>query len=167
MASRAKHHAKVENMSLFGTYIRMGPPGLWVYASSFLRSAKTIQPAPDGPRWPAGFYLVCHALELGLKAFLSVRGRTLLELAELGHDLEKLVADAIATGLHDLVTLPPEQMIEIQRASRYYVEKVFEYPALAVVSGLYPSYPTTPDFDALVAAAETLIAALREPCLRA
>jgi hypothetical protein len=125
MASRGKQHAKIENMSLLGTHVRMGPPGLWVYASSFLRSAKTIEPGPDGPRWPAGFYLVCHALELSLKAFLSLKGRALLELADLGHDLGKLVADATAAGLPDLVTLAPEQVDEIQCASRYYVEKVF------------------------------------------
>ena len=167
MASLAKKHTMIENMSLLGTHVRMGPVGLWVYASSYLRAAQALEPGPDGPRWPAGYGSVCRALELSLKAFLSVKGRTLPELAEFGHDLQRLVEDATAAGLRDLVVLEPSHLVEIERASRYYIEKVFEYPALAVVSGLYPNYPKTPDFDSLVSAADLLVSSLREPCLRA
>jgi hypothetical protein len=168
MVSPAKRHAQIENMSLLGTHIRMGPVGLWVYASSFLQAAKALEPGTESPRWPAGFYLVCHALELLLKAFLSIKGRTLPELADhFQHDLQALVKEATAAGLRDLVELDPKQLGEIERASRYYSEKVFEYPALAVVSGLHPDYPKLPDFDVLVRAADGLAEVLRQPCLRA
>jgi hypothetical protein len=108
-------------------------------------------------------FLVCRALELGLKAFLSLRGRSLDDLAggAFGHDLDKLLAEADKQDLGALVQLSDEQRFQIVRASIYYAEKVLEYPSvLEALRG----YGSRASMDRLLDAAETLIPPLREPC---
>ena len=81
-----------------------------------------------------------------------------------GHDLEKLLAEAIQQGLLDIVAIEESQLNEIRRASRYRSEKVFEYPALAeALSG----YPHNPAIEPLLAAANAMVIALEIPCLEA
>jgi hypothetical protein len=60
--------------------------------------------------------------------------------------------------------LPERQLAEIYRASTYYVEKVFEYPAIAEA---LIGYPKKPNIELLLGAADALVTALREPCLNA
>jgi HEPN domain-containing protein len=163
--SPAKKHARVENLSIFGTFARMGRLGLYMYASDFLSVAKVAAP-PKVKFVPARTFLACRALELALKAFLSLKGRPLEQLAggEFGHDLENLLAGAEREGLSDLVSLEEPQLAEIRRASKYYSEKVFEYPALGeAVQG----YPYNPDINLLLDAASAMVAVLEEPCLHA
>jgi len=115
---------------------------------------------------PARLFLVCRSLELALKAFLSLRGRSLDELAggAFGHDLNKLLAEANKQDLGALVKLSEEQRFQIVRASIYYAEKVLEYPSvLEAMKG----YGSRASMDRLLDAAETLIPPLREPCLHA
>ena len=81
------------------------------------------------------YYLLCHSLELGFKAFLTDKGRTIkaLRQKEFGHNLEILLKECEAnglaesfvdiTGLHQLVKM----------LNKYYAEKEFEY-------GEIPSY---------------------------
>jgi len=162
-ASRGKKHSKIENLSILGATARMGPVSLHMYAADFLSAARAAAP-PEVPFAPARTYLVCRVLELALKAFLSLKGRSLEQLAggAFGHDLESLLAEAERHGLSTLVHLEKLQLAEIRRASTYYAEKVFEYPALGeAVFG----YPKNPDTNLLLGAAEALVAALREPCL--
>ena len=73
----------VENISIFGLNARMAPLGLQMYAADFLAAAKAIQQPnvppylacqpPNVPFVPARPYLACHALELSLKALLSLK----------------------------------------------------------------------------------------------
>ena len=160
--SQAKKHTQIENLSVFGTFVRMGPLALHMYAADFLSIATGAAP-PQVPFAPARTYLVCHALELVLKAFLSLRGQPLERLAggEYGHDLEKLLAAAVHQGLLELVVLEERHLIEIRRASKYYFEKVFEYPAV----GEAPfGYPHNPDTGPLLEAAKAMVLALEVPC---
>jgi hypothetical protein len=160
--SPAKKHAQIENLSVFGTATRMGPLGLHMYAADFL-SVAIAAATPQVPFAPARTYLVCRALELVLKAFLSLKGQPLERLAggEYGHDLEKLLAAAVQQGLLDLVVVEERQLIEIRRASKYYAEKVFEYPALG--EALF-GYPHNPDIEPLLEAAKAMVVALEVPC---
>lgn len=143
----------------------MGPVGLHWYAADFLSAAKAV-PAPEVPFAPARIYLICRALELSLKAFLSLKGRSLEQLAggQFGHDLDNLLTQAENQGISNLVNLDSRQLAHIRFASTYYLEKVFEYPALAEAT---KAYPGNPDANLLLDAAEALVAALREPCLNA
>ena len=51
--------------------------------------------------------------------------------------------------------------MEIRRASKYYLEKVFEYPA----AGEAPrAYPHNPDIEPLLEAAKAMVVALEVPC---
>jgi len=110
--------------------------------------------------------LVCHALELALKAFLALKGSSLVELAggPYGHDLKNLIAEADKRGLQALVKLDDNQNAEIIRASDYYAEKVLEYPSVTEVIRGYPKMANT---DVLIGAADALVGALHEPCLQA
>jgi hypothetical protein len=164
--SARKKHAKIENLDLFGTFVRMGPMGLWFYADSYLSAAKSL-PAPTDRLDPARVFLLLRALELGLKSFLSLKGRSLAELAggEFGHDLAGLLAQAEQDGILDLVALQPPHREEIRRASGYYERKVFEYPTLKEAIRAYPDRPK--NLDTLLGAAVLLVEALDEPCRNA
>lgn len=160
----SRKNAKIENASIFGIRLRFGPPGLIVYADHFLAAAKIA--ATDVPFNPARMFLTCRTLELGFKAFLSLKGYSLEKLAggPFAHDLENLLLEAEQHDLHQLVTLSESHRFQIVRASGYYHEKVFEYPAITEALG---GYPDLPDVDELVGAADALLSVLREPCLTA
>jgi hypothetical protein len=163
-SSRAQRHTQIEYISIFGATGYMAPLGLQFYADAFLVAAKDARAGTGFA--PARPYLVCHALELALKAFLSLKGRRMTELAggEFGHDLPNLLDEAQKQKLADLVSLNESQLFQINRASVYYVEKVFEYPAN---DEALKAYPQMPDIELLIGAAEALVTALREPCLNA
>ena len=86
--SAAKQFASIEAWTILGTSFEMGAFGLWTYANNFARSAKALPPIVERFE-PVNFYLICHALELALKAFLSLEGSKLIDLAggAYGHDL--------------------------------------------------------------------------------
>lgn len=161
--SRAHKHTKIENISIFGAFARLAPVTLHFYSDAYLSAAKGL---PCGMEFnPVRPYLVCHALELALKAFLSLKGRTLTELARsLNHEITNLLAEAEKERLADFATLTREQRKELEKASIYYSEKVFEYPAIGEAARAYPQMP---QIDLLIAAADALVNALREPCLKA
>lgn len=155
----------VEDAWMWGLRIRMAPIGLQTYAADFVSSAKAVEP-PSVPFAPARIYLACHALELALKAFLSLKGRSLEQLAggKFGHDLECLLKEAEQHGLDKLVNFDEPQKSQIRRASNYYKRKIFEYPSIHEAACAYPGSPNT---AMLISAAEALVAALKVPCLNA
>jgi hypothetical protein len=152
-SSKARRQAEIEDLVLLGTHVRMGPLGLYVYAADFLGAAKK---APDARFSPARTFLVCRSIELALKGFLSVNGFRLKELSggAFGHNLVNVLEEAERQGITSVVALGAKQTDEIRRASIYYGEKIFEYPALGeAVSGL----PQNPDTDLLIEVSEKLI----------
>lgn len=161
----AKRHAQIENISIFGATARMGPLGLIMYAQSFLNAAR-ILPAPVVPFDPVRPYLVCHSIELGLKAFLSLQGVAMIELADgsHGHNLVGILQRAEETNIKAIVALTEKHFVAICDASHYYAGKVFEYPAVGeALSG----YPSMPPVDNLFEAANLLVESLYQKCLEA
>jgi len=158
-----KSQQRVRPMSGRSVKVRLTPATLYMYAVDFLRAAKKAR-LPDKSFRPAQYYLVCHALELILKAYLSVGGKLLEDSAvnAFGRNLGKLLAEADLLGLREFVPLEAPKVAEIRRASLYYAEAVFEFPALAAA---LRGYPQRPSVDVLLAAAEELVSAAREPCL--
>ena len=163
--SAAKRNAQIEYISIVGITERMGPLGLHMYAQSFLTAARSLPP-PTVPFEPARPYLVCHAIELGLKAFLSLRGAAMIELADgaYGHNLEAILQKAEESDLKAVVPLTDGHRVAIRLASNYYVGKVFEYPAVGeAMSG----YPSMPPIDILFDAATVLVESLHQQCREA
>ncbi len=163
--TKKRSNTRIESVSVAGATARIAPIGLQIFAADFLAGAKAIPP-PDVPFAPTQPYLVCHALELALKAFLSLKGYPLDNLAggKFGHDLESLLDEAKRNGLDDFVKLEEDQKFQIVRASNYYASKAFEYPA---VFELMRGNPEMPNTNILIDITETLVAALREPCIKA
>src|SRR2546426_9590715 len=125
--SVAKQFARIEKISIMGITERMGPIGLHLYANAYLDAARAL-PLPTVPFEPVRPFLVCHSIELGLKAFLSLQGAKMLELAEgpHGHNLEALLQKADEKHLGTYVGLTDAHKTEVRRASLYYSGKLFE-----------------------------------------
>lgn len=161
---RAKRSAASEGIFVGGVKSRLGPASLYAHAADYLRAAK-MAGSGDKSFTPARFYLVCHALELGLRAYLSLGTRSLEDLprrAATGHDLGRLLSKAQSLSLSHLIRFRAREASEIRKASLYYARQVFEYPALAEA---LRGYPKKPRFQVLLAAAESLISAIRDVCL--
>ena len=144
---------------------RMGPLALQLYAENYLAAAKAL-PEPAVPFEPVRSYLVCHAIELGLKAFLSLQGKQMIDLAEgqFAHKLGSILTAAEGAGLSKLVLFTDLQVEEIRIAETYYAGKVFEYPAVGEALSGYPSRPT---LSHLFEAATVLVEKLAKPCREA
>jgi hypothetical protein len=163
--SAAKRFAEIERISIAGINERMGPLGLHMYAESYLAAAQAL-PKPKVPFEPVRPYLVCHSIELALKAYLSLRGTAMIELAggAFGHNLDYLLTNAVESDLAKLAALTDEQSNVIRLATTYYAGKVFEYPAIGEALS---AYPQSPSIDLLFEAADCLVEALRQPCREA
>lgn len=164
--SKAKQFAQIENISILGIVTeRMGPLGLHFYANAYLDAARAL-PLSNVPFEPVRPYLVCHSIELALKAYLSLQGALMIDLAEgsYGHNLEAILQRADEKQLDLHVNFTKEQKEEIRKATLYYNGKVFEYPAIGeALSG----YPNLPAIDTLIEVATILVDSLRQQCLNA
>jgi hypothetical protein len=71
------------------------------YAVQFHSAFHELKERHPLASWPR-YFLLCHSIELALKAFLLHRGATLDELKDfdLRHNLDKLIDEAVAKGLH-------------------------------------------------------------------
>lgn len=143
----------------------MGPLGLQFYAEMYFAAAKAL-PTPDVPFEPVRPYLVCHAIELGLKAFLSLKGHQMVNLAEgqFGHKLSAILSEAESAGLLEVVPLTAAHREAIKGAETYYAGKVFEYPA---VGEALSAYPGMPPLTLLFEAGALLTSSLAQPCREA
>src|SRR5690348_8855251 len=102
---------------------RFMPTALHFYAKDYLVAAESLV-RQDADGFPfVHYYLVCHSLELALKAFLSAKGsKTRVLKNSFNHSLRKLLAEAQRTGLRDFVCLQQEQVEQIKRADTYYFD---------------------------------------------
>lgn len=163
--STAKQFAEIERISILGHTERMGPLALELYAEMYLAAAEAL-PRPTVPFEPVRPYLVCHAIELSLKAFLSLKGSAMVDLAggQFGHKLSVILKEAEAADLLALVPLTAVHRKAITSAESYYAGKVFEYPA---VGEAFSAYPSMPPLFALFEAAVLLTKSLATPCREA
>jgi hypothetical protein len=156
----------VERISIAGITAHTGPLGLILYARWYLFAARQVTAPPETRLETVRTYLSCHAVELALKAFLSLKGQSLVDLSggAYGHNLAAILAEAEAQGLAEMATLTADHKLEISRASEYYAEKLFEYPAVGEALTGFPGWPNN---ESLIAAADALVGALYDPCLHA
>lgn len=93
-------------------------------AKDYLRAFREMPPhAP--PDWPR-YFMLCHAIELALKAYLALRGVSDAELKSRAfrHDFENCLTGAIARGL----PLGPLAAAEIERLKTAHLEYWARYP---------------------------------------
>jgi hypothetical protein len=163
--SKAKKFAAIEHIGIGPIRERIGPLGLHMYAEAYLKAYESL-PLPEVPFEPVRPYLLCHSVELGLKAFLSLRGMSMLELAApaLAHSLIALAERAASLSLDRHVSFTAAETAAVKQANHYYEGKLFEYPAFGEALA---GYPERPDLTAIHGFASKLVANLRHACLEA
>lgn len=106
--------------------------GMTRYSHEFLHAAILVYSSEEW--WyetehvpvPA-YYLVGHATELALKAYLLSTGRPLKSLRAFGHDLVKCYAAAIEDGLAAHVVLTSEEVAALELLNVLYSSKQLNY----------------------------------------
>jgi hypothetical protein len=166
--SASRRHAEVEGVTIFGTTVRLAPYGLIVFAEYYLLAARAVQAPEKAPDFPlVRTFLACHAVELALKAFLAMKGASLVELlgGPYGHNLKNLIEEAEKRDLQAFIKLDDGQRAEIIKASEYYSEKVLEYPSL--IEAVFGQPNKMPNADVLIGVVDTMVSVLHEPCFQA
>lgn len=97
---------------------------LYSLAGEFLEAACLLDATPPTRMncSSATYYLLAHAAELFLKAFLYHRGMTISDLKGLGHNLQRLIAKARDMRLPTTVVLT-----NVLQLASAYEDKRFEY----------------------------------------
>lgn len=139
---------------------RTTPVGLSRYAREFLDTAmaadKTVgeQPGYEIHAPVPIMYLVGHAIELSLKAYLASKGVPLDDLASrtYGHDLEACFNKAVQLNLNTIVTFENDEIEGMKVLNALYCTKQLNY----IVNGtkLFPVFGPIQGF------AERLLAAV-------
>ncbi len=133
--------------------------GFWRYARTFLVSAETLHQETPDHLYPVDYYLVCHSLELSLKAYLSTRSFTLEYLKDKnGHDLNRLFRESMSLGLQGHVSFSVAHIKAIEVISPIYKGKELEY--------VEPGPKTLPDWELLRSAADSLLTGIEAICRR-
>ena len=97
---------------------------LFSLSGEFLEAARVLQATPFVRigHSSATYYLLGHAAELMLKAFLYKHGQSISDLKKINHGLGKLASKARAVGLPEKVQLDQTLLL-----ATTYQEKSFEY----------------------------------------
>ena len=123
---------------------------LLITACHFSESASIIQKAcpdisnnaPNLKYFKARYFLLGHAIETGLKAFLFLHGRSRKNLRDKkGHDLYKILRDAKSLGFLCLNDAEGKMITDL---NKYYSNKDFEYEEMD-----YSRLPTIKDLQFL------------------
>ena len=141
------------------------PLMLQKYAADFLAAAQSVK---ERSRYtPVRYYLVCHAIELALKALLRARGSSDKDIRNLSHDLNDCLVRARANGLDSLVLFTSIEQAELRKANVYYVKKGFEYFTPPMLGQLVNGFKDVPDLSILLDLANRLIEGVRQTCFDA
>lgn len=116
---KVKLHAELEQ--------RLTSRGLITYAWDYFKSFGELNAQyPElKDRYEVKYFLLCHAIELAMKACLREKGYTREQLVAIGHDLERLIEEL---RKNEMLIDDVERSIGISLASQYYHTKQFEYP---------------------------------------
>jgi hypothetical protein len=80
----------------------------------------------DVPPTPVN-YLIGHAIELGIKAYLLQRGRSLADIKSIGHHLRTAYKEARELGLDEHFQPEAEGIEVLDALDALYSDKQFEY----------------------------------------
>ncbi|WP_155986310.1 hypothetical protein [Thioalkalivibrio sp. ALE9] len=134
--------------------------GHWLkrYAEDFLAAAQAFR-APKNRFSPVRYYLICHSIELALKAFLFTAGYKKKNRKKLNHDLVKALNAAEGAGLAEHFQITHEERQSVEKANKLYPKKEFEY--FESLETIYD--PHDFDLDVLDQFAQRLIEKIEEP----
>jgi len=135
--------------------------GLWRYASEFLAAANLVKREHGEKKFSAvAHYLICHSIELSLKAFLRARMVATKQLSRppLGHDLRMLLDEARKRRLDRVVSLTPDEIAIVDDLAKHHVVHRFRY----IEIGRYELPIWTPTF----VLASKLVIGIQEFCRR-
>jgi hypothetical protein len=76
-------------------------------------------------KWLPMYFLICHSLELSLKAFLAERGYSEKKLRSIGHSIAKCLREAEEKGL--TVSLTQPDRLDVMGLDPHYSAKALEY----------------------------------------
>jgi hypothetical protein len=134
--------------------------------SEFLSAEGSYE--PPGRYSPVPYYLVCHSIEVLLKAHLLCEGiseKEFMYQTRFGHDLEKGLRWAEETGLGTHVQVTDEERRQVALANAYYMNKEFEYAP--PIGKVMEAYRGLPDLETLRSLTVRLRDGLRKPCSEA
>jgi HEPN domain-containing protein len=95
------------------------------FADQFYKAFHELRERPAPLSWPR-YFLLCHSIELALKAYLALFGTAPAELKyDFGHKLDELVDEAVAKGL-SLTTTTQDAIKHLKEA---HTELRHRYPA--------------------------------------
>lgn len=105
---------------------RLTSKGLITYAWDYYKSFEILQKEipKELEKYEVKYYLLCHSIELGMKAYLREKGYTRKQLMGFGHDLEKLLGQLYKEG----VVINVDSVKRTFILNDYYMNKMFEYP---------------------------------------
>jgi len=102
-------------------------PSFWSLARSYLAAADVLMEQGRTDTYLPSIFLLCHALELGLKSYLLSVGASDSQLRDIGHDLVMCLSEAEARGLARHLRFSPSERDDLVRINEYYERKELEY----------------------------------------
>jgi len=99
----------------------------WALANSYYAAADRLFEAGGGETFMPSLFLLLHALELHLKAFLFSQGMKDKQLRAISHDLLGCLRACQERGFSKPVRLSWREQMQIVRINRYYKSKELEY----------------------------------------
>lgn len=140
--------------------------GLYVFAEQFLKAYQCQK--PERRRFsPVDYYLCCHALECGLKAFLRARGKDKEYIKkDVGHDLVRALAAAEDLCLTQLLCISNLDREVVRQVNAYYSAKEFEYLELNSMGQMFGAsgLPELPRIEQVADFTGRLLRAIDEVC---
>jgi len=155
---------KIEGKAL---NINIRPSGYYRYAHEYFRAYKQFI-SQDKGFTPVPYYLICHSIELALKAYLSARGLTNEELRFKsnrgrkngdGHNLPVIYDKCKEMGLGYLIKTTEAQELSIRKINELYNHKDFEY---FMDLALILKKKNLPELNKLELIAKSLLEAINE-----
>lgn len=127
-------------------------PSFWALARSYLSAADVLMEQGRTDTYLPSIFLLCHALELGLKSYLLSVGASESQLRGIGHNLVACLSEVEARGLSKHFLFSPTERDDLSRINEYYERKELEY-----ASGTAKTFPSVEQLRATVNRALTSI----------
>ncbi len=141
----------------------------FMWGRDFADAARLVSPTRPGINI-VPYFLHCQAIELGLKAFLLLKGMNKNDVRKkYGHDLAEILGRAKREGLDEFVTLTVDEESMLQKATVVYDsrkgKKALQYfDVMMAMTG----YKRLPNLESLESISQKLFTeALEKACLNA